>query len=218
MLPDSLIEHARRFYAAGAAPVEPRRAATVVLVRDTAAGPEAYLLRRAATMAFASGMYAFPGGSVDPCDGTADDSGEVPGPVLRAAIRETEEETGVRLAADLLRPWARWITPEFEPRRYDTYFFVAALPAGREPQDISGEADRTCWARPADALSGGLPMLPPTATVLRDLSGYGSVAEILAVPRRPLSPVVPRLVFTDTGASLVLPDSPEPGAPNSPQS
>jgi 8-oxo-dGTP pyrophosphatase MutT (NUDIX family) len=217
MLPDSLIEHAREFYASGAAPVVPRRAATVVLLRDTATGPEAYLLRRAATMAFASGMYAFPGGSVDPRDGTGGNS-DVPGPVLRAAIRETEEETGVRLAADLLRPWARWITPEFEPRRYDTYFFVAALPAGPEPQDISGEADRTCWLRPADALSGGLPMLPPTATVLRDLSGYGSVAEILAVPRSPLSPVVPRLVFTDTGASLVLPDSPEPGALDSPQS
>lgn len=211
MLPDSLIEQARRFYAADTAPVRPRLAATVVLLRDAAAGPEAYLLRRAATMAFAAGMYAFPGGSVDPRDGDdgAPPAAEVPEPVLRAAVRETEEETGVRLDAGLLRPWARWITPEFEPRRYDTYFFVAALPDGRDARDISGEADRTCWMRPADALAGGLPMLPPTETVLRELSGYGSVAEVLAIPQRPLSPVVPRLVFTDAGAKLILPDSPK---------
>ena len=47
----------------------PRHAATVVLLRDAAAGPEVYLLRRAATMAFAAGMHVFPGGSVDPRDG-----------------------------------------------------------------------------------------------------------------------------------------------------
>src|SRR4051812_45242985 len=49
-----------------------RHAATVILLRDTANGPEVYVLRRQATMAFASGQYVFPGGSVDPRDEVID--------------------------------------------------------------------------------------------------------------------------------------------------
>ena len=58
------------------------------------------------------------------------------------------------LRSDLLGPWAHWITPEFEERRYDTWFFVAALPEGQRTRDVSGEADHTVWIRPADAASG----------------------------------------------------------------
>ncbi|MEH0935979.1 NUDIX hydrolase, partial [Micromonospora psammae] len=57
------------------------------------------------------------------------------------------------LRSDLLLPWSRWITPEFEPRRFDTYFFLALLPAGQRTRDVSGEADHTMWIRPADALA-----------------------------------------------------------------
>ena len=56
------------------------------------------------------------------------------------------------LRSDLLRPWARWITPAPEPRRYDTRFFAAALPAGQHTRDVSGEADQVAWVRPADAI------------------------------------------------------------------
>jgi len=196
-LPDALIQRAREYYAAGGTPAAPRTAATVVLLRDTLAGPEAYLLRRASTMAFAARMYAFPGGSAEPGESPED-----------AAIREVHEETGVRLGPADLKPWARWITPEFEPRRYDTWFYVAALPAGQEPADISGEADRTCWLPPAEALR--LAMLPPTIVVLRSLAEYGSVGEVLAVPERPVSAVLPRIELTEHGARLVLPDSANP--------
>ena len=67
-LPDDLAEHARAFTEGGREPVEARHASTVVLLRDGDAGVEAYLLRRLGTMAFAGGMYVFPGGSVDPRD------------------------------------------------------------------------------------------------------------------------------------------------------
>ena len=65
------------------------------------------------------------------------------------------------------------------PRRYDTWFFVAALPAGQRTRDVSGEADRTVWLRPADG-AGGLRraaswcMLPPTIATLRDLMPYAT--------------------------------------------
>ncbi len=59
---------------------------------------------------------------------------------------------GLVLRSDLLRPWARWITPVTEARRYDTRFFAAPLPDGQRARDVSGEADETAWLAPAAAL------------------------------------------------------------------
>ena len=64
-LPPPLAERARAFVAGGLTPAEPRPAATVILLRDAGSGLEAYVLRRRSSMAFAAGMHAFPGGSVD---------------------------------------------------------------------------------------------------------------------------------------------------------
>ncbi|MFD7630165.1 NUDIX hydrolase [Streptomyces sp. NPDC059851] len=223
-------------------PVEPRRAATVMLLKDTAAGPVVHMLRRRTTMAFAGGAYAYPGGAVDPRDedrlvGWAgpdlDDwaarlrtDARTAQAIVCGAVRETFEEAGVLLAgetadtvvgdttgadweadrqalvarelsfaafldrrglllrSDLLGAWARWITPEFEPRRYDTWFFVAALPEGQRTRNASTEADRTVWIRPADAADGydggELLMMPPTISTLRSLEPYRSAADALA--------------------------------------
>ncbi|BAJ29441.1 MULTISPECIES: NUDIX domain-containing protein [Kitasatospora] len=220
-------------------PAPTRPSATVVLLREGAAGPEAYLLRRRATMAFAGGMYAYPGGGVDPRDrevrppwagpSAAEWAGRLgvdeatACAVLCAAVRETFEEAGVLLAgpdartlveprdwaaeraalerhelslaefltehrlvlrSDLLAAWARWVTPEFEERRFDTWFFVAALPSGQVAADSVGEADRVAWLSPAAALegfaAGEFGMLPPTVTVLRELLPLRSAAGVAA--------------------------------------
>ncbi|MFF4531428.1 NUDIX hydrolase [Streptomyces sp. NPDC001407] len=267
-------------------PVAPRRAATVLLLRDGADGPAVHMLRRRASMAFAGGAYAYPGGSVDPRD-----EREVPwaGPsraqwahrlgvdaagaqaIVCAAVRETFEEAGVLLAgptpgtvvadttgadweadraalvsrelsfadflvrrglvlrSDLLGGWAHWITPEFEPRRYDTWFFVAALPEGQRTRNASTEADRAEWIRPAAAADGydrgELLMMPPTIATLRALRPYGSVREVLeASGERDLTPVLAQARLV--GGEIVLswpghdeftkhiaPGPPEPGAP-----
>lgn len=235
-------------------PATPRRAATVMLLRDEPGGTglRVHMLRRRASMAFAGGAYAYPGGGVDPRDegpvrwaGPSLESwGERLGvspaeaqAVVCAAVRETFEEAGVLLAgpgpdsvvadttgdqwaadraaleahelsfadfldrrglvlrSDLLGAWARWITPEFEPRRYDTWFFAAVLPAGQVTVETSGEADRTEWARPADAAArydrGELLMMPPTIATLRALLPYASAEEALAgAAEQDLTPVV----------------------------
>ncbi|MFK0046804.1 NUDIX hydrolase [Streptomyces sp. NPDC090741] len=234
-------------------PVEPRRAATVMLLRDTPAGPAVHMLRRKASMAFAGGAYAYPGGGVDPRDedhlvgwaGPSQDDWAVrldtdprtAQAIVCGAVRETFEEAGVLLAgespdtvvgdttgddweadrvalvarelsfaefldrrglllrSDLLGAWARWITPEFEPRRYDTWFFVAALPEGQRTRNASTEADRTVWIRPADAAAGydkgELLMMPPTISTLRSLEPYGSAARALAAAAdQDLTPVL----------------------------
>ncbi|WP_107498795.1 NUDIX hydrolase [Actinacidiphila yeochonensis] len=273
-------ERVRALAAGQLAPAVPRPAATVLLLRDAVPGgppgPEVHLLRRRGSMAFAGGMYAYPGGGVDPRDerpvgwagpplerwaallGLPEARAQA---VVCAAVRETFEEAGVLLAgpgtgqgsgpgagtapghgtvagalpgrvagdtsgaaweadraalvahelgfadllarrglvlrSDLLAPWARWVTPEFEERRYDTWFFLAVLPPGQDARDVSGEADRTVWLRPADALAGHargeLAMLPPTRATLRALLPYGSAAEALAAaPGRDLAPVLAR--------------------------
>ncbi|MCX5391589.1 NUDIX hydrolase [Streptomyces sp. NBC_00094] len=236
-------------------PVSPRRAATVLLLRDGAAGPDVHMLRRRASMAFAGGAYAYPGGGVDPRDeqpvrwagpslavwaarlGFDEGDAAQAQAVVCAAVRETYEEAGVLLAgetaetvvgdttgedwerdrealvarelsfadfldrrglvlrSDLLGAWARWITPEFEQRRYDTWFFVAALPAGQRTRNASTEADRTVWIRPADAAAGydrgELTMMPPTISTLRALEPYGTAAEALeAAGAQDMTPVL----------------------------
>ncbi len=234
-------------------PVAPKRAATVMLLKDTGGGVAVHMLRRRASMAFAGGAYAYPGGGVDPRDddhhvrwagptrawwadrlGVDETAAQA---IVCAAVRETYEEAGVLLAgpapdavvgdttgddweadraalvarelsfaefldrrglvlrSDLLGAWTRWITPEFESRRYDTWFFVAALPEGQRTRNASTEADRTVWIAPREAAAeydkGELLMMPPTIATLRQLTTYGAAARALeAAPGRDLTPVL----------------------------
>ncbi|MFD5446683.1 NUDIX hydrolase [Streptomyces sp. NPDC127100] len=249
-------------------PVTPRRAATVMLLRDTGDGTAVHMLRRRTSMAFAGGAYAYPGGGVDPRDDDraigwagptrawwadrlgVDEAGAQA--IVCAAVRETYEEAGVLLAgptpgsvvgdttgedwesdraalvardlsfaefldrrglvlrSDLLGAWARWITPEFEARRYDTWFFVAALPEGQRTRNASTEADRTVWITPADAAAGydkgELLMMPPTIATLRALAEHGTAAEALAsAPGRDMTPVLARARLVEGEIELSWP-------------
>lgn len=270
-LPAGFAARVREFLAGTAEPARPRDAATVVLLRDAPGGLEAYVLRRQQSMAFASGMYVFPGGSVDPRDADADlgwagpppsawaRAFSAPEPLARAlvcaAVRETFEEAGVLLAgpdsasvvadtssddweadrqallsrelafadmlarrglvlrADLLRAWTHWITPEVEPRRFDTRFFVAALPVGQVTRDLLEEADRVEWVRPGTAVerwsAGDMGFMPPTLITLGELAVHGSVADALAAAdARVIAPIQPRVVVDGDVAELVLPGDP----------
>ena len=100
------------------------------------------------------------------------------------------------LRADLLRPWANWVTPEAErTRRYDTYFFVGALPEGQRADGDNTESDRAEWVLPQDAIAdfaaGRNVLLPPTWTQLDALAGR-TVADVLAVERQivPVQPIL----------------------------
>ena len=113
-LPPELVRQAREFADGTRTPVEPRDAATVVLMRPPEEGPSVYLLRRQTSMAFAAGMCVFPGGVVDPRDFDASVGWAGPSPaewagrlgtdeatalaLVCAAVRETFEESGVLLA------------------------------------------------------------------------------------------------------------------------
>ncbi|MBW8482897.1 NUDIX hydrolase [Actinomadura sp. PM05-2] len=116
---------------------------------------------------------------------------------------------GLVLRSDLLRPWAHWITPAIEPKRYDTRFFVAAMPAGQRARDVSTESDHAAWVDPADAVAkakaGEWFLLPPTIATLAELAGYATVADVLAAPRE-IVVHEPTGAIIDGEAYLVLPE------------
>jgi 8-oxo-dGTP pyrophosphatase MutT (NUDIX family) len=118
---------------------------------------------------------------------------------------------GLVLRSDLLRPFAHWITPPVEPRRYDTKFFAAALPVGQEARHVTSEADEASWQTPTSALTemmaGTRPMLPPTTHTLGQLEPFADVAAALAgSPPEPLHPISPTFQQTPDGTWAVLPD------------
>jgi 8-oxo-dGTP pyrophosphatase MutT (NUDIX family) len=123
------------------------------------------------------------------------------------SLSELLARRGLVLRSDLLRPFAHWITPEVEPKRFDTRFFVAALPAGQACRAAGSEADARLWVRPREALEQGLAMMPPTAQALEAVAGAPDVAAALAAPRD-LRPVLPSFVLDGTGrVALRVPDA-----------
>lgn len=220
--PAEMVARARGIADGTVAAVEPQDAATVVLVRDGMSGLDVWLLRRVRTMAFAAGAYVFPGGKVD----AADDGGDgLPAAwadafcsgdtallrrIVGAAIRETQEECGVVVTAGDLRPFAHWITPVIEPRRYDTRFLLAALPDGQEPHVNDGESDEGRWFSLPEALDQ--PMLPPTRAVITALQEHADVASALAASPRIVC-ITPALREVEGTWQLVLEtdEDPPPG-------
>jgi len=202
---------------------EARLAASVILLRDGADGPEVFVQHRVSTMDFAAGMVVFPGGRVDAVDGSgweftdelardhaqawhrcsiaaadAATSRHNAGRVLAAALREVREESGLVLDAGLLRPWANWVTPEDQPKRFDTYFYLAAPVPEDEARHQTTEAWQSLWMPVRGILhgeaAGALKLMPPTLVLLEELLRLGSVDAGLAVERD------------------IVPVRPEPGA------
>ncbi len=160
-----------------------------------------------------------------------------------AAIRETFEEAGVwlgdgdastqfrqalnsrtetlsdrpDLVADLSRLalWAWWITPEVEPKRYDTRFFVALL-TDTEASHAQCDEQETVehrWVRPshavAEAEAGSFFLAPPTYLTLSELADFkDGVSMMKEAAHREVRPIIPRLDIHDGQWTVVLPGDP----------
>jgi 8-oxo-dGTP pyrophosphatase MutT (NUDIX family) len=133
----------------------------------------------------------------------------------RATLDEVFERHRLQPADRALRPWARWITPEFEPRRYDTMFYVALAPPDNDARYLGGESDTAEWVTPSDALdsqrAGRWLLMPPTEHTLRELAEYGSAEAVFAAAEgRPIDPILttidldaepPRFVLTQLSST-----------------
>jgi len=129
----------------------------------------------------------------------------------RRTLGEVLEGAGLALRADLLRAWARWITPPGPPRRYDTAFFVALVPAGQEADAHTTEAVEATWWHPAEALEawerGEVALMPPTSRTLQEIAEHPDSAAVLAAAdEREIRPIVPGVRKEGDRLVAVLPD------------
>lgn len=220
-----------------------RPAATVILVRDDGA---VLLIRRAKSMGFFGDAFAFPGGRVDAGDvehasqllGASgavmatpywQDHHFAPAVVTglesqdtlalayaRAAQREAEEEVGLLVPLGSLLPWARWMTPLAEGKRFDTLFFVAPLPSG--DIRLNEESSEYRLLKPAEALSlfaaDQLRLPPPTLVVLAELAERAQWTQIAEAARVPIPEVLPTLFVEGESTFILLPG--DPGNPSKP--
>jgi 8-oxo-dGTP pyrophosphatase MutT (NUDIX family) len=227
------------------APVVPRPAATIAMVRDAQPGFEVLMMQRNLSARFMPGAYVFPGGAIDRedsdpalyrlCTGLDDASASRRLGLERgglaywiAAIRECFEEAGLLLcydatgelvrleapqaqahyvglraelnagtlgfrafcererlclAVDRLTYFSHWITPVGAPKRFDTRFFVALMPAHQEPLHDAQELVDTVWVRPADALeqdkAGKLALRTPTIATLQQFAACNDCASLI---------------------------------------
>lgn len=129
------------------------------------------------------------------------------------SLREVLEAEGLRAALDALVPFAHWLTPPMDVRRFDTRFFVARMPSDQTPAHDDTETTHGAWVTPADALDRcrrGETSLPvPTWTTLRELEAFATVDQAIAsARRRRIHPCEPQLVERGERRWLVLPGDP----------
>jgi 8-oxo-dGTP pyrophosphatase MutT (NUDIX family) len=236
------------------AEVAPREAATIIVVRDAAAGMEVFCVERHPKSGFLGGAVVFPGGKVDASDASDEWGGVVAGGeddrALRiAACREALEEAAIlpvtggavthaalldlrsrlvkkeatliaflrehalRLDLAALHPFARWITPVAEARRFDTRFYLATLPRDQSGAHDNHETTSSFWARPADVIArweaGTVALAPPTHRTLEVLARVATCADAIAIAAGAcLDPICPVMFPYDGTIALALPGDP----------
>lgn len=186
------------------APVTPRMAAAVIVLRDGPEGPEVLVGHRTSKAKFMGGFWVFPGGRVEATDGEGADAWPV------AAAREVREEVGIAVDVAELRAFDRWVTPEALPKRYDTVFFLARAPQGAEPRIDGEEIVDSRWATPdallRDAESGAAVLAFPTLRQLEALAPHASVDDALtACPGAVPEPTLPVIGEQEGDPVLTIP-------------
>jgi len=132
----------------------------------------------------------------------------------RRTLGDVLGAAGLPLRADLLAPWVRWITPEAEPRRYDTAFFVAVVPDGQEADARTTEAVEAVWWYPGEALEGArrgeLRLMPPTQHTLEEIAEHTSASGVLRAARSRVVQVHRPVIHRDGRRVVVtVPGDPE---------
>jgi 8-oxo-dGTP pyrophosphatase MutT (NUDIX family) len=218
--------------AGDAAEVPPLPAASVIVLRD--APLEVLMIRRHSQSSFVPDAWVFPGGVVESSDHNLGD-GTVLATMRIAAARELFEESGIWLAAPLADAdekrrallageitfaslidespldleklvWtSRWITPVGVPKRFDTYFFLAAVDRNAIASAENVEAVEVVWIAPTEAIEK-LQIVFPTQKNLEALAGFASAEELLAA-RRGVEVLATRpvLVVEDGKKKIILP-------------
>ena len=129
--------------------------------------------------------------------------------LLDLAVRE-----GIRFALELLLPYAHWMTPEIESKRFDTRFFLARLPEGQKAVHDEAELMASVWMTPAQALAeheaGRIVLMPPTLKTVEELRAFRTTDELFrAVAGRAIPPILPQVFTMGDEFGVKLPFDPE---------
>ena len=126
------------------------------------------------------------------------------------AFDDVLEAMGLGLAVSQLAPWSRWVTPRVggtARKRFDTRFFLAAMPAGQQARHDNHEATESAWLTPRQALEqyrdGLIELAPPQIMSLGHLSRLGSVAAAVGQARQRTPPVIRPEAFEQDGMRVL---------------
>jgi 8-oxo-dGTP pyrophosphatase MutT (NUDIX family) len=180
-------------------------AATVVVLRDSPAGLEVLMLKRASQLAFFGGAWVFPGGKIEDEDG--DLVNALPQAARVAGARELFEEAGIRVDPEHLVPFARWVTPPGRSRRFDTFYFAVSAPEAEVLVDLN-ESDEHRWFTPAAALDararGEIELPPPTYVTLVQIAELANVREASVRLAQQMTEYVPHPCQVEGGGTVYL--------------
>ncbi len=120
------------------------------------------------------------------------------------------QKENILLFPDALIPYAHWITPEFEKKRFNTFFFLAKLPTGQTPLADAMELTESLWVTPQKALEmhrkKEIILMPPTLKTVEELSAFRNINELFsATQKKIIYPILPQLADN----ILKLPHDPE---------
>ena len=185
------------------------------------------MVRRHDNVAFMGGAYVFPGGRVDDDDRARSEAYPILEPTSRfpdltseleriyraAAVRELEEEVSLQIDPSELVPFAHWVTPDIETKRYDTKFFMVAMPYGQEARHDEHETTDLRWLSPQGAIESCLAdeimLPPPTWTTLKQLAPFSSAVEAFAWAKtKRIVTIEPGFVRDEEKTMLPLPGDP----------
>lgn len=157
--------------------------ASVIILRDGPRALEVLLLRRNAKISFHGGAWVFPGGKVDTADHEQVTRGNELEVARRAAEREAREEAGLNLRGASLRPFSHWTTPESQPKRFCTWFFIAKVSIHTRVEIDGGEIVDYRWLGIDDALAqharDEIALPPPTFVSLLKLRPFSQAGAVV---------------------------------------
>ncbi len=129
-------------------------------------------------------------------------------------LKDIAQKASVRYLLRLLTPYARWITPEIEGKRFDTRFFIARMPEHQSPEHDAVELVESLWLTPEEALEKHagkeIMLMPPTLKTIEELSGFSSIDQVFeAAANKTILPILPQSYITESGFAIKLPHDPE---------